>query len=314
MTRSSRALFSALLASLALAIVPSIASADLVSTTNTVASGNLATDWVMLMPGLAGPYNANDPNNICNAGNPQCVDSVAREMEKRLKPLSDSCSHNALFSVLYLDVTYHIGTAVRTSGYFQVPGVISHEDALFASYYFGAYDNYSQGNLAAVPNAWKIAFDAARDKSVQGTGDLLLGMNAHINRDLPFVLYRMGLFNSDGTSRKTDHDKVNSVLYDAYDQAAIDGSRRFDPSVAPSGVPGADALSIQSVVGWREEAWRNAERLASAATDADRALISVQIEQAATDEAQAIKAAYAYGPGQSSADRDAYCAAHHNDA
>jgi hypothetical protein len=235
-------------------------------------------------------------------------------MEKRLKPLADSCSHNALFSVLYLDVTHHIGDTVRTAGYFQVPQVISHEDALFASYYFNAFDAYSRGDRVNTPMAWQIAFDAARDKSVQGTGDLLLGMNAHINRDLPFVLYRMGLFNSDGTSRKSDHDKVNSVLYSAYNDAAIDGSRRFDPSVAPSGVSGADALSIQSVVGWREEAWRNAERLASASSDAERAMIGAQIEQAADLEAQVLKAAYTYdGVTSTSATRDAYCAAHHND-
>jgi Family of unknown function (DUF5995) len=319
MTRAGRTLFSSLLASLALAISPSIASADLLGTTTSTAtsivtSGNLVTDWSMLLPALAAPYTPDDPNNVCNAGKPQCVDSVAREMEKRLKPLSDSCSHNALFAVLYLDVTNHIGDAVRTDGYFQVPGVISHEDALFASYYFSAYDAYSKGDLANTPGAWQIAFDAAKNKSVQGTGDLLLGMNAHINRDLPFVLYRMGLFNSDGTSRKPDHDKVNSVLFSAYDDAAVDGGRRFDPSVAPSSVPGSDALSIQSVVAWREEAWRNAERLAAAATAADRAAIAAQIEQAANLEAQAIKAAYSYGPGQSSADRDAYCAAHHSDA
>src|SRR4029079_9943530 len=122
------------------------------------------------------------------------------------------------------------------------------------------------------------------------------------------------LYNSDGTSRKPDHDKVNSVLYDAYNDAAVDSARRFDPSMAPSGVTGADALSIQSVVGWREEAWRNAARLGSAATDADRAVIAAQIEQAATLEAQAIKAAYTYDGVTSSTDsRDAYCAAHHND-
>jgi hypothetical protein len=322
MARPTRTLFSALIASLALAISPSIASADLLSTatstvsttTNVATSGNLATDWTMVLPGLAGPYNPADPNNICNAGQPQCVDIVAREMQKRLKPLSDSCSHNALFSLLYLDVTYHIGDAVRTNGYFNVPGVISHEDALFASYYFNAFDAYAKGDLANTPGAWQVAFGAAKDKSVQGLGDVLLGMNAHINRDLPFVLYRMGLFNSDGTSRKSDHDLVNSVLFDAYDDAAIDSARRFDPSMAPSTAPGSGEASIQSVVLWREEAWRNAERLASASTDAERALIAAQIEQAATLEAQAIKAAYSYGPGQSSADRDAYCAAHHNDA
>ena len=315
MTRSARTVFSAFLASLALAITPSVASAGLLSTTTTTAtSGNLVTDWSMLLPGLTGPYSADDPNNICNAGKPQCVDAVAKQMEKRLQPLSDFCSHNALFALLYLDVTYHIGDAVRTNGYFQVPPVISHEDALFASYYFNAFDAYAKGDLANTPGAWQVAFDAANNKSVQGTGDLLLGMNAHINRDLPFVLYRMGLFNSDGTTRKPDHDKVNSVLYSAYDEAAVDGGRRFDPSVAPSGAPGVNELSIQSVVGWREEAWRNAERLAAAATDADRALIAAQIDRAATTEAIAIKAAYTYdGITSSSASRDAYCAAHHDD-
>jgi Family of unknown function (DUF5995) len=316
MARSTRSLFSALLISLGLAITPSVASAGLLSTTttSTVTSGNLATDWSMLLPGLAGPYNPDDPNNLCNAGQPQCVDIVAREMEKRLKPLSDSCSHNALFALLYLDVTYNIADAVRTDGYFQVPGVISHEDALFASYYFNAFDAYSKGDLAHTPGAWQVALDAAKDKSVQGLGDVLLGMNAHINNDLPFVLYRMGLFNSDGTSRKIDHDKVNNVLFNAYDDAAVDSARRFDPSMAPSSAPASGEASIQSVVLWREEAWRNAERLASATTDVERALVATQIQQAATLEAQAIKAAYSYGPGQSSADRDAFCAAHHNDA
>jgi Family of unknown function (DUF5995) len=315
MTRASRTLFSALLASLALAVAPSVASADLVATTtSTITSGNLITDWSTLLPALTAPYNADDPN-ICNSGRPQCVDAVAREMTKRLRPLSDSCSHNALFALLYLDVTNHIGDAVRTDGYFQVPGVISHEDALFASYYFNAFDSYAKGDLANTPGAWQVAFDAANNHQVQGIGNLMLGMNAHINRDLPFVLYRMGLFNSDGSSRKSDHDKVNSVLYTAYDAAIAEGARRYDSSLSQYTGPTAADSGIQSVILWREEAWRNAERLASAPTDADRALIAAQIEQTATAEAKLIKAAYSYdGITSSSAPRDAYCAAHHNDA
>lgn len=318
MARPTRTIFSALVVSVVVAISPSVASADLLGTTTTATttatSGSLVTDWSMVLPGLAGPYTPDDPNNICNAGQPQCVDIVAREMEKRLKPLADTCSHNAVFAQLYLDVTYHIGTAVRTAGYFQVPGVISHEDALFASYYFNAFDAYYKGNPATAPGAWQVAFGAANDKSVQALGDVLLGMNAHINNDLPFVLYRMGLFNSDGSSRKLDHDKVNSVLYEAYPDAAVHSARRFDPSLAPSGVSAADALSIQTVIAWREQAWRNAERLATAANDAERALISAQISEAATAEALALKAAYTYdGVTNSTASRDAYCAIHHND-
>src|SRR5436189_2206016 len=94
------------------------------------------------------------------------------------------------------------------------------------------YDAYTRGDLVNTPAPWRIAFDAANNHQVQGIGNLLLGMNAHINRDLPFVLYRMGLFNSDGTSRKAHHDKVNSVLYSAYDQAIAEGARRFDPSLS----------------------------------------------------------------------------------
>jgi hypothetical protein len=303
MTRRSRTLFSALLASLALAAATPVASADF----------NPVTDWSAVLPSLSPAYDPADPN-LCNSGNPQCVDLVAKEMTRRLQPLADSCSHNALFALLYLRVTDHVGDAVRTDGAFDDPRFISHEDAVFASYYFNAYDAWAKGDSAHTPGAWKIALDAARSKQVQGLGNLLLGMNAHINRDLPFVLYSIGLVAPDGSSRKPDHDAVNGVLYDAYDQAIAEGARRFDSSLSQYTGPTAADSGIQSVILWRELAWRNAERLAAASTDAERATIAAQIEQAATAQAQLIKAAYSYAPLGSSASRDAFCAAHHNDA
>ncbi|MEA2483553.1 MAG: hypothetical protein QOC55_1500 [Thermoleophilaceae bacterium] len=306
MTRTARALFCSLLAAFSLAIAPSIASADLLP-------ANPITDWSTLLPGLAPAYNPNDPN-LCNSGKPQCIDAVAKEMTKRFQPLSDSCSHNALFSLLYLRVTNHVGDAVRTPGEFDDPGFISHEDAVFASYYFNAFDSYAKGDLAHTPAAWRIAFDAAKNHQVQGIGNLLLGMNAHINRDLPYVLYSIGLVAPDGSSRKPDHDRINAVLYDAYNQAIGEGAQRFDPSLQADTGPTAADTGIQSVIMWREEAWRNAVRLASAASDAERAVISQQIDQAAEAEAQVIKAAYSYdGVVNKSSDRDAYCAVHHND-
>ena len=58
---------------------------------------------------------------------------------------------------------------------------------------------------------------------------------------------------------------------------------------------------------WREEAWRNAERLAAATSEAERSAIAQQID----------KAAYAYNgvtSPSSSAARDSYCWAHHDDS
>jgi hypothetical protein len=217
-----------------------------------------------------------------------------------------------MFALLYLRVTDHVGTSVWTPDRFNDPYFMTHYAAVFANLYFKGYDAWKSLS-PTTPVAWQIALDAAKTKQVSALGNLLLGMNAHINRDLPFVLYSIGLRNPDGTSRKPDHDRINAVLYEAYDEALSEGARRFDDSLSAYEGENASDSGIQSVIMWREEAWRNAERLASASSDAERALISQQIEQAANLEAAAIKAAYSYGPGQSSAARDAYCAAHHND-
>jgi len=56
----------------------------------------------------------------------------------------------------------------------------------------------------------------------------------------------------------------------------------------------------------------NAERLAAAATPADRALVGAQIEDAAAAQAETIRRSNAYAaPLESSAARDAYCTVHH---
>jgi hypothetical protein len=307
MPRTTRALFASLLATLAVAAAPSAASADLLSI-------NPITDWSTLLPGLSPQYDPNDPN-ICNSGKPQCIDAVVREMNKRFTPLAASCSHNALFALLYMDVSKQVAIADRTSGYYADPGFISHEDAVFASYYFNAFDAYANRDPLHTPGAWQIAFDAAKGHQVTGLGNLLLGMNAHINRDLPFVLYSIGLVAPDGSSRKPDHDKVNQTLYDAYGPAIAEGARRFDPGLSQYTSPNSADTGIQSVIAWREEAWRNAERLALASSNAERAAIAQQIEQAATLEAQLLATTYSYSvQGGSTADRDAYCAVHHNDS
>jgi hypothetical protein len=81
---------------------------------------------------------------------------------------------------------------------------------VFAKYYTDAYYANRDGNRSAVPRSWLTAFDAARDKKATGVGDLLLGMNAHINRDLPFVLAATGLVKPDGTSERPTTTRSSS--------------------------------------------------------------------------------------------------------
>jgi Family of unknown function (DUF5995) len=286
-------------------LAPSAASADLITTT--------LTDWSTVLPGLTNSFDANDPN-ICNAGKNSCVAAVLKEMDKRLAPLEATCSHNAMFSLLYDHITrQYYNTVVANPTFFNSNDFVNHEDAVFASYYFGAYDNYASGNLAAVPQAWQIAFSAAATHQVTGTGNILLGVNAHIRRDLPFVLYRIGLTEPDGSNLKPDHDKVNQILDAAFADAIKDASAHLDPSVNPNFPPALASwgftTEFQAVEAWREEAYRNAEALASAPDDAARALISQQIEANAAASATAIRDSSLYAPTGTSATRDAYCAA-----
>ena len=184
-------------------------------------------------------------------------------------------------------------------------------------YYTDAYYGWKNGDRASVPQAWLTAFDAAQDKKVTGSGDLLLGMNAHINRDLPYVMAAVGLVAPDGTSRKPDYDAVEAWLYDATAPMIAEFAARFDPTIDDTADPlGLGNWSLfQMVSAWRENAWRNAEALSRAPTPEARALVSASIEAQANATAQSIKSSMAYVPLLSSTNaRDTFCAAHKGDA
>src|SRR5215218_1592337 len=268
--------------------------------------------WSSLLPGLSLPYDVDSPND-CIAGRVQCVDKVIREMTTRFEPLASSCDHDAIFALTYLRVTEEYRRTVETPTFFDHTSFVNHEDVLFARYYFAAYDAWAAGRTASVPPAWRVAFDAARDRAVSANGNLLLGINAHVQRDLPFVLYSVGLVKPDGTSRKPDHDRVNEILNRVTDDVIAEIARRFDPTIDDGNPPTTldDFVLFQLVVSWRETAWRHAELLAQAATPEARDQVAQEIERYAASQASAIRTATSYAPlsGGSTA-RDAYCAAH----
>jgi hypothetical protein len=267
----------------------------------------LFLNWSEYLPGMTSGYDPNSAND-CTAGRIQCVNSVVREMTRRFDRLAEVCDHDALFSLAYLRTTEEYRRSALEPGFYSDVNFINHEDAVFASYYFDAYDAWHRGDVLNVPPAWRVALEAADQRAVNGSTDILLGISAHINRDLPFVLWEIGLVKADGTSRKPDHDKVNEFLnrVDLFAEA----NRRFDSSIDPNQAPGA----IHSIIVMREEAWRNAERLRAAENDPVAfALVKESIEQSAYSAALSIRATGTYGLGQSTATRDAYCAVHHGD-
>jgi hypothetical protein len=277
------------------------------------ADGPIFVDWPSLLPGLTSGY---DPSseNACVAGRPQCVDAVIREMERRFESLGKSCDHNAVFALAYLRTTQTYQWASEQDGFFEDTPWVNHEDAVFARHYFEAYDHWAAGRRSQTPRAWLIAFDAAAARRVSASGNLLLGMSAHINYDLPLTLAAIGLVTEDGQSRKADHDQVNVFLNRVMEPLLAELAARFDSNtvniVTPFGV-GYTAL-FQQVALWRETAFRFAEQLSVAATPEQRALVMEAIELNAVLEANVIVTAYGYLPPLITAQpRDRYCQSRH---
>src|SRR5215213_1549855 len=235
--------------------------------------------WTELLPGLTTAYNPSS-ENACTAGRTACVNAVIREMRRRFDPLAASCDHDSIFSLAYLRTTEEYRRTIEDPTFFEDTAFVNHEDAVFAGLYFDAYDAWHTGRRAAVPPAWDIAFDAAADHAMPASGNLSLGINAHVQRDLPFALAAIGLVKPDGTSRKTDHDRVNQFLNRVTDDLYAEIARRFDPTIDDSDLPGTadDAAVFQLIPTWREIAWRNAERLVGASTDEERAEVAASIE------------------------------------
>jgi hypothetical protein len=262
--------------------------------------------WTELLPPLASPNEPADPIAVKHCKRPRlkCVRVEIRRMKRLQKRLG--CDHRAVFATTYLKLTQQAKKELKANATFlRQPRFFFREDALFANFYFDVIKAWNRGE--AVPEAWRIAFQTAATGDVNAAQDMLLGINAHVQNDMPFVLAALSLRNKRGESRKPDHDKFNLVLNHAYEPVVREINRRYDPIVSllnASWHPIDDVAGLEVVRGWRELVWRNAERLVNADSAAERTQIAMQIEDLAALQAQLI--ALVSQPGYR-ATRDAYC-------
>jgi hypothetical protein len=296
------------------AVTAALVACATIATTTGPAHADLVpyVPWSSYLPGWTDQYVPSSDND-CVAGQPTCLQATLQEQSRIADQTASSCSHNAVFARAYVRMTQLYGYTRAIPGYYQDVQYFNHVDAVFARYYTTAYYDWASGNRAGVPKAWLTALDAAQNKRVSGTGDLLLGMNAHINRDLPYVMAAVGLVAPDGSSRKADYDAVEAWLYEATAPLIAEFSARFDPSMDDTSDPFGigNAALFQMVSLWRENAWRNAEALVSAPTPAARALVSANIETQANVIAQGIVTSLSYLPlVNTTASRDSFCAGH----
>ena len=140
------------------------------------------------------------------------IDAVVETMRQRLAELPSRLEHQRVFLSTYLRTTQSVGDAVAR-GDFEDPAWVELWDANFADLYLLALDTEIADGL--VPRPWRLAFHA--DPNLPALRHVLLGINAHVNYDLPQALLSV-ITDTEFTEssviarRRRDHQRVDAVL------------------------------------------------------------------------------------------------------
>ena len=111
-----------------------------------------------------------------------------------------------------------------------------------------------------VPGCWQAAWDVSADRHLLVVQHLLLGVNAHVNHDLPLVVVDLAGERGDLEAMRPDFDSINTILAETQPRVMKDLglSSRWVNLVASLG--GGRLFDFSLVVA-RGQAWRSAERL-----------------------------------------------------
>jgi len=214
------------------------------------------------------------------------IEAVIDEMTARWRRLHRARDWRAIFAKTYLTTTEQILAATRRPGVFANPAWIVEIDCRFAQRYFDAFDRFEAG--APCPLPWRAAFDAAVRKQTFILQDVLLGMNAHINYDLPHSLdetvpRRLGP--AEMEPYRLDNAAMNRVLAESVGvvQAALADHYDAVLHLLNAGLGRRDeGFATRLVEAWRARAWGTF--LVMRTTDATSEVHGL-IEQSAADNA-----------------------------
>lgn len=216
------------------------------------------------------------------------IEDVVEQMTERWRVLHRQRDWRAVFAKTYLATTEQLLEAYRKPGTFLNPEWIVRIDCEFAQRYFEAFDAWERGEPCPWP--WRIAFRSASSKRTMVFQDMLLGMNAHINYDLPFSLdatIPTGITREELATYRQDNDTLNRILGSIVDVIQDEVGGDYDPGIGLMDTVLDDvdeAGGARMIRLWRERSWGNFLLLRSTRdSPEERELVEKSIERTAND-------------------------------
>jgi len=201
------------------------------------------------------PANKKVLSHILNLDSVHSIYELIGRMEMLLQFFRQHKSYHPLipFTHTYYLVTKKVALKnIQDQEYYQNFGEMQKMDIYFASLYFKALRSYLIKGELLTP--WKTFFDYCSNTSGYPFVQMLLGINAHINGDLPVTLFQTEF------SSKEDFLKINDILLEV-----IPDIMKF-LAFAEKDIWGMGAVVLSSfvqsefrasVVKWRNNAWDN---------------------------------------------------------
>ena len=223
--------------------------------------------------------------------NDRTVATVLDAMQRRIDDIPPSVAHRRIFAETYFRTTRAVGIAIEDAR-FEDPEWVERWDVVFADLYLRAYDGYvaepakvdhpnvtgtdlPAADLPAtdqagprnardprVPRPWRLAFDAPAD--LPPLRHVLLGINAHVNYDLPQALLAVISDDDFGdpvlmARRRRDHERIDAVLASrvAAEDGALGPRSLLDRVLDPLNRLGSKRFLKEA----RQKVWLNVEQL-----------------------------------------------------
>jgi hypothetical protein len=217
---------------------------------------------------------------------PDNIDEALVCMQKGLDYFHKTHDRRAIFLRLYYMMTLEVHAAINSCGdyedrqVFMDPAWVFRLSGKFSTLYFKSLVT-PEGD-----RAWRLAYEVAERRGSSVVENGLLGINAHINFDLPRAIAKNleGDDLSDFTTvqkRKFDHDQVNNLLVRTLNPVQRVLARDYEPGIAAADwLLGSldEKVSAEALRHYRERVWWDAIAYAAAPTDADRMIVRNKLE------------------------------------
>jgi hypothetical protein len=189
------------------------------------------------------------------------IDEVITLLDRIIAAARERRSRAAFFPALYRAVTMRVRAGIH-SGEFADGPRMDRFDTAFANRYFTALDASRVG--VRTSRAWQVAFNADARSGTLILQHLLLGMNAHINFDLPIAVLEVA---PPGELSRLQGDflAINAILASLLDtiQETIEPFSPLLDVLDRVGGRTDESLLTFSIVHARDEAWHEATRLSA---------------------------------------------------